>query len=118
MSTIVVTAAAGTRIPIQDPAAVSIVEPNFRRGDCGGDGSVGIADAILQLAILFGPAVPLVCADACDSNDDGSIDASDMIYIFNYQFLEGPAPQAPFPVADLDPTTGDGLGCNGDADDL
>ncbi|NCG13106.1 MAG: hypothetical protein GWP38_07160, partial [Planctomycetia bacterium] len=54
----------------------------------------------------------------CDSNDDGSIDAADMIYIFNYRFLEGPAPLAPFPAADLDPTPGDGLGCDGDADDL
>ena len=41
-----------------------------------------------------------------------------MIYIFNYRFLEGAAPLAPFPVAALDPTNGDGLGCDGAADDI
>jgi hypothetical protein len=90
----------------------------FLRSDCNSDGTVNIADGVYGINYLFqGGAVP-VCADACDSNDDGSIDAADMIYIFNYRFLEGPAPLAPFPAADLDPTPGDGLGCDGDADDL
>ena len=99
--------------------AITIVNFNpFLRSDCNNDALVNIADGVYGLNYLFQSGPVPVCDDACDSNDDGSIDASDMIYIFNYQFLEGPAPQAPFPVADLDPTTGDGLGCNGDADDL
>jgi hypothetical protein len=99
--------------------AITIVNFNpFLRSDCNSDSIVNIADGIYALNFLFQGGPAPVCDDACDSNDDGSIDAADAIYVFNYQFLEGPAPQAPFPVADLDPTTGDGLGCNGDADDI
>lgn len=109
--------------PLYQPSLVdgivTVVNFNpFLRSDCNDDAIVNIADGVYGLNFLFqgGPAPN--CDDACDSNDDASIDASDMIYIFNYQFIDGPAPQAPFPVADLDPTPGDGLGCNGDADDL
>ena len=90
----------------------------FLRADCNNDGTVNIADGVYGINYLFQGGPDPVCDDACDSNDDGSIDAADMIYIFNYRFLEGPAPLAPFPAADLDPTAGDGLGCDGDADDL
>lgn len=91
----------------------------FTRGDCNSDGVVNIADGINLINWLFQPGSPEpLCDDACDSNDDGALDASDAIYCFNYRFLDGPAPLAPFPGADLDPTPGDGLGCNGDADDL
>ncbi len=90
----------------------------FLRADCNSDDDVNIADGIYLVNHLFqGGPVP-TCNDACDTNDDGSLDAADAIYIFNYRFLDGPAPMAPFPAADLDPTPGDGLGCNGDADDL
>jgi hypothetical protein len=90
----------------------------FLRSDCNNDTIVNIADGVYGLNYLFQSGPDPFCDDACDSNDDGLIDASDMIYIFNYQFIEGPAPQPPFPVADLDPTPGDGLGCNGDADNI
>ena len=90
----------------------------FLRSDCNNDGTVNIADGVYGINYLFQGGADPVCDDACDSNDDGAIDAADMIYIFNYRFLEGPAPLAPFPSADLDPTPGDGLGCDGDADDL
>jgi len=90
----------------------------FLRSDCNSDGTVNIADGVFGINYLFQGGPDPVCDDACDSNDDGAIDAADMIYIFNYRFLEGPAPLAPFPSADLDPTPGDGLGCDGDADDL
>lgn len=99
--------------------AITIVNFNpFVRSDCNSDAIVNIADGVYALNFLFQGGPDPVCDDSCDSNDDGSIDAADAIYIFNYQFLEGPAPQAPFPAADLDPTPGDGLGCNGDADDI
>jgi hypothetical protein len=90
----------------------------FLRSDCNNDAVVNIADGVYGLNYLFQGGPNPTCDDACDSNDDSSIDAADMIYIFNYQFLDGPAPLAPFPTADVDPTQGDGLGCDGDADDL
>ena len=90
----------------------------FLRSDCNNDGTVNIADGVYGINYLFQGGAAPACNDACDSNDDGAIDAADMIYIFNYRFLEGPAPLAPFPSADLDPTPGDGLGCDGDADDI
>lgn len=98
---------------------ITVVNFNpFVRSDCNNDGHVDIADGIFGLNFLFQGGPDPTCDDACDSNDDALIDAADCIYIFNYRFLEGPAPLAPFPTADLDPTPGDGLGCNGDADDI
>lgn len=91
---------------------------SFTRGDCNNDSTVNIADGIYGINFLFQGGPDPTCDDACDSNDDGGIDAADCIYIFNYRFLEGPAPLAPFPGSDLDPTPGDGLGCDGDADDI
>ena len=90
----------------------------FIRSDCNNDNLVNIADGVYGLNYLFQGGPAPTCDDACDSNDDATIDAADMIYIFNYQFLDGPAPTAPFPAAGLDPSIGDGLGCDGDADDL
>ena len=99
--------------------SVTIVNFNpFIRGDCNFDNLVNVADGIYLLNFLFQGGAAPTCDDACDSDDDADLAVTDAIYIFNYQFLEGPAPAAPFPAADLDPTQGDGLGCNGDADDL
>ena len=110
---------ASTEAPNLVSGAINIVNFNsFRRGNCNDDDSDDIGDGIYLLNFLFQSGPDPVCDDACDSNDDGSLDASDAVYLFNYQFLEGPAPLAPFPAEGLDPTTGDGLGCNGDADDL
>lgn len=90
----------------------------FVRGDCNIDSMVDIADGISILSYLFQGFSTPACKDACDLNDDGFIDTSDAIYTFSYQFVEGAPPMAPFPDPGFDPTTGDGLGCNGDADDL
>jgi len=90
----------------------------FLRGDCNTDTLVDIADGISILSYLFQGSATPTCRDACDLNDDGSIDTSDAIYTFSYQFVAGAPPMAPFPDAGFDPTTGDGIGCNGDADEL
>lgn len=105
-------------INLHDGALTVVNYNEFVRGNCNGDSAVNIADGIYAINYLFlsGPAPD--CDDACDSNDDGAIDATDAIYTFNYRFLDGPMPVAPFPASGLDPTNGDGLGCNGDADDL
>jgi hypothetical protein len=54
------------------------------------------------------------CDDACDANDDGKLDASDVIFLLNYLFVPGkPKPPAPTPPnAGFDPTS-DSLGCEG-----
>ena len=100
--------------------SIQVVNFNpFVRGNCNNDGNgVDIADGIFLLNLLFQMGDEPVCDDACDANDDAMLDASDAIYIFNYRFLDGPEPVAPFPDEGFDPTTGDGIGCNGDADDL
>jgi hypothetical protein len=109
--------------PTYQPALIdgslSVVNFNsFTRGNCNNDGTVNVADGIYLLNYLFQGGAAPACADACDTDDDADIGVPDAISIFNYQFLDGPAPAAPFPAAGLDPTTGDGLGCDGDADDL
>ena len=110
---------AGIYQPSLVDGAVTIVNFNvFLRSDCNSDNLVNIADGIYLLNFLFQGGPAPTCDDACDSDDDADLAVNDAIYIFNYQFNEGPAPTAPFPVADLDPTPGDGLGCDGDADDL
>ncbi len=85
----------------------------FARGDCNGDGSVNIADAIFTLgyAFLGGPAPE--CPAACDSNGSGELDAiSDAIYLLNYAFGGGPPPPHPFGECAISGTTEDlKLGC-------
>lgn len=117
---LVITGQDPSRQPTLVDGSVNIVNFNeFVRGDCNDDGgTVNIADGIYLLNNLFQMGPDPVCDDACDSNDDALLDSTDAIYIFNYRFLEGPAPAAPFPTSGLDPTQGDGIGCNGDADDL
>jgi hypothetical protein len=115
VSTIVVTAAAGSRVPLQDPAAVTILETHFRRGDCGNDGGVGIADAIFQLSVLFGPSVLISCDDACDSNDDGLLNIADPVRTLGYLFGGGAPLAAPFPGCGGDPSA-DALECGAPTD--
>ena len=85
---------------------------DFIRGDADGNGAVFVlVDAIFIFTFLIGqvPAgVP--CEDAADVNDDGSINVVDVIYMLNYGFLAGPAPEPPFPSCGADPTA-DSLDC-------
>lgn len=81
----------------------------FTRGDCNTDDLVNIADAILGLGILFAGDGPANCEDACDTNDDGSMDISDPIYLLATLFSAGPNPPAPNSCGD-DPTP-DSLSC-------
>ena len=85
----------------------------FQRGDCNGDGSTNIADAIFHLLVLFPaagvPPAP-VCRDACDSNDDGGLDIADAISTLVALFGAPPIP-LPEPLAcGVDPTA-DALSC-------
>ncbi len=44
-----------------------------------------------------------------EANGDGRVDISDGIYLFNYLFLGGPEPAAPFPECGEEEP--DGVGC-------
>jgi len=56
-----------------------------------------------------------ICMDAADSNDDGFLDVSDVVFTLGYIFSGGSAPPAPFPNCDLDATPHDPLSCDDSA---
>lgn len=106
-----------SQTPGLNDGSIEILNFNaFIRGDCNDDNQIDIADGVFLINFLFGDGADPICDDACDSNDDADLNVADSIYIWNYSLLDGPAPLAPFPTADIDPTPGDGLGCDGDAD--
>ena len=91
--------------------------PKFVRGDCNGDGSVGLSDAVFQLNFSFLGGDAPGCQAACDTNGDAAIDPiADAAYLLNHQFLGGEAPPAPFPACGADPAGDSGLGCATGAD--
>ena len=82
-----------------------VPEEIFQRGDCNSDDKVNIADAATVLGQQF-LGLLVLCPDACDSNDDGSINLADSVFLLNYLFKFGPDPAAPGPLQDgPDPTT-------------
>ena len=90
-------------------------EVEFIRGDCNGDGVVGIilleVTYLLDWAFTNGPPPP--CEDAADADDDGSIDVAilDAVYLLEWAFVNGPPPPAPFPECGPD-LTPDDLTCD------
>ena len=95
-------------------------EPSFVRGDCNfsnmGALSVDIADAAAEVGFLFLEGdlhFNAPCLDACDANDDGRLDAADVVFILNYLFVpKSPKPPPPGALkAGKDPTK-DTLGCD------
>ena len=84
--------------------------PQFIRADANWDGVVDIGDVVMQLGVLFGCTAVCSCPDVLDSNDDGSNDISDPIYLLLYLFSGGSPPPAPFPSCGADPTL-DTLDC-------
>jgi len=103
--------AIGLSIVLLWSSAVSAQSPTYVRGDCNADAAVNIGDAILMLGVLFTNAGPESCTDACDVNDDGSLDVADPVYVLTYLFSFGPEPAAPFPLCGTDPTP-DSLTCD------
>ncbi len=82
----------------------------FRRGDANADGQVDINDGAFLLGVVNGQQFPR-CQDACDIDDNGSIEQLDANLLLNYLFGGGQPPQPPFPDCGEDPTA-DGLGCD------
>ncbi|MCA8959875.1 MAG: hypothetical protein KDC38_05155, partial [Planctomycetes bacterium] len=87
-------------------------EPEFVRGDCNSNLGVQIDDVVFHLEASFGVGAQPSCPDACDSNDDGSIDISDAVYSLAYLFVGGPAFPPPFGVCGPDATPGDSISCD------
>ncbi len=78
----------------------------FVRGVVNSNQSIALDDVVLLLAHLFQvPSANLLCPDAGDINDDGSLNISDVIALLNYQFINNAsAPVAPFPHCGNDPS--------------
>ncbi len=91
------------------PGTVRFTEP-FLRADVDGNGTVEESDALATLRHLFGTSDEVACKDAADANDDGVLNVSDVIYLLNFVFRGGAAPEPPFREEGVDPTF-DGLGC-------
>ena len=87
----------------------------FRRGDCNADGGIDISDAIFMLTFLFQPGGPTpTCDDACDGNDNGSLNIADPIGLLGVLFGQAPTMIPPPNSCGTDPTP-DLLECDGAA---
>ena len=114
-----------TQVPVRGVVETDMAEKTirlptyFRRLDANQDEAQDLSDAITILDMLFVSGDPLLCMDAGDVNDDGSIDISDAIYGLGHLFSgTAPPPPAPFPDCGADPTddaagspTNGDLGC-------
>lgn len=116
----------GTGAGTIEVTLLTVSEPEFRRGDCNGDGMRNIADAIAALSVLFPPGgcTPGVdcpqasCLDACDTNDDGSFNIADAVALLTFLFppagcmpgVDCPVLPAPAGVCGFDPSA-DALDC-------
>ncbi|MFN0060739.1 MAG: choice-of-anchor Q domain-containing protein [Planctomycetota bacterium] len=94
----------------ESPAPPGGCPTAFVRGDCNGDGSIQISDAIVGLYFLF-LAAPIACDNACDTNGDATLNLADVVFVLNALFVPGaPAPPTPYPGCDFAPF-GALLGC-------
>jgi len=94
----------------------------FRRGDIGiqgpggtspADGEWNITDAARIILILFDNGYSLLCEDAADVNDDGTVSLDDAVGILHWLFKPDSRrpPPVPFVFQGPDPTP-DALGCD------
>ena len=67
-----------------------------------------MSDAVQILEVLFGNSAGFQCEDACDIDDGGSVDLSDVIQLL--QTLFGGTGVPSNGICEADPTT-DGLDC-------
>lgn len=84
-------------IPLQVSGSIDLNPPGpqFVRGECNNDGVFDIADVLFLLNYLLsqpgGPAA-LACTDACDANNDGSLNSADAIACLSALFGASPIP--------------------------
>lgn len=96
-------------VPVMNDGTISIVS-RFVRGECNGSSPFDLADPIFLLTFLFIDPTAPPCFDACDANDDGSLNLADVIYQLSHLFNGGPPPLPPTSLCEEDPTD-DGLDC-------
>jgi hypothetical protein len=89
--------------------AFPLAAADFYRGDSNADGHVDISDAVKTVQHIF-LGRPVTCEDAVDTDDNGSLDPTDSVYLLIYFFRRGPQPPKPFPNCGVDSTT-DALTC-------
>jgi hypothetical protein len=85
----------------------------FIRGDADSNMEVEMAYAFFTMCHLYLPgAEPPQCERSADSNDNGVIGMSDVMYTLRYLYVQdNPPPPAPYPDCGEEPTP-DGLGCD------
>jgi hypothetical protein len=66
------------------------------RGDGNADGDIDISDPINALLYLFGGAEAR-CVLAMDIDADGEVNVTDTVRLLNHLFVDGPAPEPPYP---------------------
>lgn len=90
-------------------------EPRFKgsfvRGDVVPDRVTNISDPVSILFFLFhGRRGIVTCLSAADTNDDGTVDLADAVYMLNFLFRGGPELPPPVGACGTDATK-DQLGC-------
>ena len=69
----------------------------FARGDANGDTRIDITDVVVVLHSLFtGGDLRFACDDASDIDDNGVVEMTDPIFLFNHLFAGGPRVPEPF----------------------
>jgi hypothetical protein len=99
---------------VRDLEVVPLLPPiSFLRGECNGDGTIDISDAVCTLLWPFLGAEHAGCLAALDTNGDAATDLSDAVWLLTYLFLGGPPPAAPFPsCGPLESAADRALGCS------
>jgi len=82
---------------------------SFLRGDVTGGGKRNSRDLNLLAAHLFQRAA-LPCEDSADVDDNGMVDAADLVYLTSWLLHDGEPPLPPSDLRGPDPTD-DGLNC-------
>ena len=77
----------------------------FIRGDANSDGSLGLADAITLLQVLF-QSFPTDCESALDIDDSDTLALVDAILLLGNLFGNGAPPAPPYPECGADTTQG------------
>lgn len=90
-----------------------IGESPFVRGDCNVDGGADIGDVVFLLSYLFpsSQTASVLCLDACDANDNGTLNIADAVHILWALLLPQSGVTIPPPTTCGNDTTPSALSC-------